>query len=103
MNSYFVIVTSADGNEVAVSLCVGCDDNSVNLLVDNLSFSSFYKLTIKSNNSMGEQSTTVASFCKYTFNVWIILSYPVDKCFWDTILCGEFIIIEPINQLYSCY
>ena len=103
MNSYFVTVTSAVGNEVAVSPCVGCNDNSINLLVKNLYLSSFYKLTIKSNNSIGEQSTTVASFCKYTFNVWIILSYPVDKFFWGTILCGEFIIIEPINQLYSCH
>ena len=71
MNSYLLIITSADGNEVAVSPCVGCDDNSVNLLVDNLNMSSFYKLTIKSNNSIGEQSTTAASFCKQTINFWI--------------------------------
>ena len=63
MNSYFLIVTNADGNEVAMSSCVGCDD-SVHLLVKNLSLSSFYNFIIKSNNSVGEQSTTAASFCK---------------------------------------
>ena len=63
MNSYFLKVTSADGNEVAVSTCVECY-NSVILLVENLDFSSFYNFIIKSNNSIGEQSTTAASFCK---------------------------------------
>ena len=72
MNSYFLIVTNADGNELALSLCVGCDDNSVNLLVENLNLSSFYKFIIKSNNSIGEQSTTAASFCKQYINFWII-------------------------------
>ena len=64
MNSYFLNVTCAEGNEVAVSRCVGCgDDNSVNLLVEKLNFSSFYNFIIKSNNSIGEQSTTAVSFC----------------------------------------
>ena len=71
MNSYYLKVASADGNEVAVSACVGCD-NSVILLVDNLNLSSFYKFIIMSNNSIGEQSTTAASFCKQYNNFWII-------------------------------
>ena len=69
MNSYFLKVTSADRNEVAVSPCVGCDDNSVNLLVYNLDKSSFYNFTINSNNSVGEQSTTAASFCKQYISI----------------------------------
>ena len=63
VNSYFLKVTNADGNTVAVSPCVECG-NSINLLVKNLNFSSFYNFTIKSNNSIGEQLTTAASFCK---------------------------------------
>ena len=63
MNSYYLKVASADGNEVDVSACVGCD-NSVILLVENLNLSSFYNFTIKSDNSIGEQSTTAASLCK---------------------------------------
>ena len=54
MNSYYLKVTSADGNEVAVSACVGCD-NSVILLVENFDLSSFYNFTINSNNRIGEQ------------------------------------------------
>ena len=69
MNSYFLKVTSADGNEVAVSPCVGCDDNLVNLLVDNLNLSLFYIFIIKSSNSIGEQSTTAASFCKQYISI----------------------------------
>ena len=72
MNSYFLIVTNADGNELAVSACVGCSDNSVHLLVENLNLSSFYKFIIKSNNSIGEHSTTAALFCKQYINFWII-------------------------------
>ena len=64
VNSYFLKVTSADGRDVAVSPCVRCDDNSVNLLVKNLNLSSFYNFIIKSNNSIGEYSTTAISFCK---------------------------------------
>ena len=41
MNTYYLKLTCADGNEVAVSPCVGCDENSVNLLFDNLGKSSF--------------------------------------------------------------
>ena len=63
MNSYFLIVTNEDGNEVAKSSCIGFDD-SVSLLVKNLSLSSFYNFAIKSSNSIGEQTTTAASFCK---------------------------------------
>ena len=66
------MVTSADGNELTVSLCVGSDENSVNILVHNLDKSLFYYFTIKSNNSIGEQSTTAASFCKQYINLWII-------------------------------
>ena len=39
---------------------------TVNLSVDNLDNSSYYNITLKSSNSIGEQSTTAASFCKHT-------------------------------------
>ena len=63
VNSYLLTVTNANGNEVAVSPCVECD-NSVSLLVENLDLSLFYNFTIKSSNNIGEQSTTAVSFCK---------------------------------------
>ena len=71
MNSYYLKVASADGNEVAVSACVGCD-NSVILLVKILNLSSFYKFIIKCNNRIGEQSTSAASICEQYINFWII-------------------------------
>ena len=64
VNSYLLTVTSADGNEVAVSPCVGCYDEFVTLLVENLNLSSFYNFTIISSNSIGKQSTKVSPFCK---------------------------------------
>ena len=62
MNSHFLKLTSADGNEVAVSPCVGCDKNSVNLLVDNLDGSSFYNFTIKSNINIYMGAINYSSF-----------------------------------------
>ena len=103
MNSYFLIVTNADGNELGMSLCVGCSDNSVNLLVDNLNLSSFYKFIIKSNNSIGEQSATAASFCKQYINfriIILILSFSVDKCLLGMRRCA--IITNALLYAYIC-
>ena len=57
MNSYCLKVTTAEGNEVAMSLCVRSDDTHVHLLVEDLNENSSYNFTIISSNSIGEQST----------------------------------------------
>ena len=62
MNAYSLIVTNAEGNEVAMSLCVSSDDGHVHLLVEDLNESSSYNFTIISNNSIGEQSTAAIPF-----------------------------------------
>ena len=83
MNSYYLKVTCTDGNEVAVSPYVGCDENSVNLLVDNLDNSLFYNFTIKCNNSKASnqlQQLHSVSIYISILNFWIItqvLSYYV--------------------------
>ena len=62
MNSYCLKVTNAEGNKVAMSLCVRSDDRHVHLLVADLSESSSYNFTIISSNSIGEQSTAAIPF-----------------------------------------
>ena len=62
MNSYCLKVTNAEGNEVAMSLRVRCDDRHVLLLVEDLNESSSYNFTIISSNSIGEQSTAAIPF-----------------------------------------
>ena len=62
MNSYCLKVTNAEGNEVAMSLCVRSDDRHVHLLVEDLNESSSYNFTIISSNSIGEQSTAAIPF-----------------------------------------
>ena len=64
MNSYCVSVTSAVGNEVAMSPCVRSDDRSVHLLVENLMRNTSYSFSIISNNNVGQQSTSAIFFCK---------------------------------------
>ena len=70
MNSYCLTVTNADGNEVTASPCVGSDNEFV---IENLNMSSFYYFTIISNNSIGEQSTKVAPFCKQ--HIYFLIKY----------------------------
>ena len=66
MNSYCLKLTSAEPNEDIMPSCVRSDDkSSISISVENLNFSSFYNFTIVSNNSIGQQSTTAASFCKH--------------------------------------
>ena len=62
MNSYSIKVTNAEGNKVAMSLCVTSDDGHVHLLVEDLNESSAYNFTIISSNSIGEQSTAAFPF-----------------------------------------
>ena len=67
MDSYCLTLTSAERNEDIMSSCVGFDNgSSISLSVENLNFSSFYNFTIVFNNSIGQQSTTAASFCEHT-------------------------------------
>ena len=84
-------------------LCHFVLDVRITLLVDNLNLSSFYKFIIKSNNSIGEQSTTAASFCKQYINFWIIiliLSFSVDKCLLGMRRCA--IITNALLYAYIC-
>ena len=55
-------MTNAEGNEVAMSLCVRSDDRHVHLQVEDLNESSAYNFTIISSNSIGEQSTAAIPF-----------------------------------------
>ena len=73
MDSYCLTVISAEPNEDIMSSCVGSDNGpSINVSVENLNFSSLYNFTIVSNNSIGQQSTTAASFCKHTHLLVVI-------------------------------
>ena len=75
-DSYCLTLTSAEPNEDIISSCVGSDNgSSINLSVENLKFSSFYNFTIVSNNSIGQQSTTAASFCEHTHLVVVEICF----------------------------
>ena len=66
MNSYRISVTSAEGNEVEVTIFprVRSDGRSIHSLVENLMRNASYSFSIVSNNSIGQQSTAAIFFCK---------------------------------------
>ena len=68
MNTYCLKVTSAEGNELAISSCVRSDDGCIVILVDNLAWNTSYIFYIISKNNIGQQSTAGISLCKEIFN-----------------------------------
>ena len=64
MNLYCLNVTSAKGNGVAMTPCVGSDNGYVRVVVENLVWSTSYNFSIISSNNIDQQSTSEISFCK---------------------------------------
>ena len=91
MNSYCLKVTSAEGNEVAMSPCTS-GDGHVHLLVEDLNENLSFNFTIVSSNSIGEQSTTFSkTYYTEVPNEDIVISF------------NSIVYIVIINALYLMY